>query len=372
MTLTKKEKIMILVLLIMVYAFAFVKVVILNSLPKVKAAQTRLDEVNAQKAALDAELLNIETYKAEIKAKTVVNERLGDYLMENADISDSIQFIESFAVLLNTELQSISLGQPQQISSESMPYYGFPVSFSAVFSYEELQEVIRFCEGGAKKVSVSNFSMTPTKDKANKFDVRLSLVFYSINRESADKLYEYSRSRFKEFKDREGAPIFVKDDEKLPDVVPTPKATQSTGSSISISSADFLVLHRGYLYGGYNFEAYSSFKSSERSRMTTKEKVDVYLTLKGSEYTLETVDSEGKKDTFKGSIPDRPLTFYLQSHLDPAITENQNLQVNVTIRNDSQQTIRVKVEQSGGRLKLMDRDGKEIDVKSEKEKVYFQ
>ena len=369
MTLTKKEKIMILVLLVLVYAFAFVKLVIIDSLPKIKSAQANLAAMNAEKAALDAELLNLEAYKTEIKAKTVVNERLGDYLMANADISDSIQFVESLAVLLNTELKGISMGSPQQLSSGDMQYYGFPVSFSAVFSYDGFQEVIRYCEGGAKKVSVSNFSLKPEKGKTDSFDVQMGLVFYSINKESADKLYEFSRSRFKEFTDRGGAPIFVSDDAKMPEQI---QPNTSQNNVISIDSADFFVLHRGYFYSGENFQAYSSFNSSKRTRITTKDEVEVFLTLKGSEYTLESIDSNGIKETLTGALPDRPLTLYIMSDVNPSVDENKDLQVNITIKNETEQSIRVKIDESGGRMKLMDRDGKRIDKKSDKEKVYIQ
>jgi len=371
MTLNKKEKIMILVLIGLVYAFAFVKLVIIDSLPKIKSTQTRLNEVKAQKEALDMEYLNINNYKAEIKSKEVVEERLGDYLMENADISDSIMFIESLAVLLNTELKSISVGAPQQFSSEGMQYYGFPVSFSSEFSYSGFQEIIRYCEGGAKKVCISSFSLTPMKVGNDQYDVKMGLVFYSINRESADKLYEFSRSRFKEFTDREGGPIFVEDDAKLPENSPVKVSSQNSGP-ISIDNADFFILHRGYLYGGENFQAYSSFNVSQRSRITTKEKVDVILTLKGTEYTIESMDSQGKKDTLRGVIPERALTLYIMSDLDPKVKENEKLQVNITIKNDSDQSIRVKVDETGGRMKLMDRDGTEIKAKSDKEKVYIQ
>ena len=371
MTLNKKEKIMILVLIGLVYAFAFVKLVILDSLPKIKSTQTRLSDVKAQKEALDAEYLNINAYKTEIKSKGVVEERLGDYLMENADISDSILFVESLAVLLNTELQSISVGSPQQLSSGGMQYYGFPVSFSAQFSYEGFQDIIRYCEGGAKKVCISNFSLTPAQGRNDLYDVSMGLIFYSINRESADKLYEFSRSRFKGFTDREGAPIFIEDDAELPKNSPVKVSSQNTGA-ISIDNADFFILHRGYLYGGENFQTYSSFNISQRSRITTKEKVDVNLTLKGTEYTIESTDSQGKSDTLRGAIPERPLTLYIMSDLDPKVKENENLQLNITIQNDSGQGIRVKIDQSGGRMKLMDRDGTEIAVKSDKEKVYIQ
>ncbi|NLN65328.1 MAG: hypothetical protein GX144_07970 [Clostridiaceae bacterium] len=370
MALNKKEKAMIIVLLLLVYAFAFAKVVVMNGLPQIEMKKETLAQVQAQKAALDADYLNIEAYKAETKAKAVVDERLGDYLMDNASLSDSIKFVEDLAMMLDTELLSISLGAPKAISSNDISYYGFPVSFAASFTYDKFQEIIRYCEGGSQKVGVTGFSLIPSKEN-DYYDVSLSLMFYSINRGSADKLFEFSRSKFKEFKDREGKPLFIKDNDNLPVFPSTASNEKSDDGKITIFNADFIVFHRGYLFGGYNFETFSSLNSSERSRMTTKEKVDVFLTIEGSSYTLESLDSEGNRDVFTGSIPNRTLTFYMQSNLDPQVKENSNLQVNITIKNDSSNKILAKLEQTGNRIKIMDRDGNVIEAKSDKEKVYF-
>lgn len=371
MTLTKKEKTLILVLLVMVYAFAFVKIVILNSMPKVKDAQTRLSEIKSQKAALDLEYLNIENYKAETKAKEVVNERLGDYLMENAGLSDSIVFVEDLALLLGTELKSISLSQPQELTTGSVKYYGFPVRFDVEFSYDQFQEIIRFCEGASQKVSISDFKLSALNAQADIYKISLELVFYSINKESADKLYEFSRKKFMEYKDKEGLPIYIASDAAMPKDILQKDGKQTSSGAITKTNADFIVFHRGYLYAGYNFETYSGLNPAERTRLSTRGKVDVFLTLDGSEYTLESIDSDGNRETFKGILPDRYLTFYIESNVYTDIPENNDLQVNITIKNDSGRNIRVKTAESGGRMKLMDRDGNEIDIKSDKEKVYF-
>ncbi len=51
--------------------------------------------------------------------------------------------------------------------------------------------------------------------------------------------------------------------------------------------------------------------------------------------------------------------------------EDENLWLNLKIRNDSGKTIVARIEQTGDRVKLTDRNGNEINGKSEKENVYF-
>ena len=98
--------------------------------------------------------------------------------------------------------------------------------------------------------------------------------------------------------------------------------------------------------------------------------MDVILTLNGTEYTIESMDSQGKKDTLRGTIRKSPYPVYhVRAH--PKVKENEKLQVNITIKRFDQ-SIRVKVERDGRRMKLMDRDGTEIKAKSDKEKVYIQ
>jgi hypothetical protein len=53
------------------------------------------------------------------------------------------------------------------------------------------------------------------------------------------------------------------------------------------------------------------------------------------------------------------------------VKEDENLWLNLRIRNDSGKIIVAKIEQTGDRVKLTDRDGNEIGGKSEKEKVYL-
>jgi hypothetical protein len=136
-------------------------------------------------------------------------------------------------------------------------------------------------------------------------------------------------------------------------------------------NADFKIFHTGYLYGGYNFETYTAFNRNNRVRSTISVPMDVSLTLGSTQYTIECVDGDGHMDSITGSLPDRDFTLYVQSNIKNDVKEDENLWLNLRIRNDSGKIIVAKIEQTGDRVKLTDRDGNEIGGKSEKEKVYL-
>lgn len=381
MTLTKKEKLLILILAILVYIFAFVKFVLMTNLPKIKETKVTLQQTKEQLDKLEADYQNLETFKADIKTKTVVNERLGDYLMDNASLSDSISFVENLALMMGSELKSISLGTPAEIKQGESVYYGFPVKFNTVFTYDNFQKIIEYCEGASRKVRVASFSIQPD-DKSNDdnlFNVTMQLVFYSLDKDAADKMFQFSRSTFNQFRTDEGLPVFIKEDDELP-ATPEPAKPKGTESQtavkpetveISRDTADFIFFHRGYLYGGYNFETYSAFNPDERVQETVTGRMEVTLKITDKSYLFSSVDENGKAYEVSGSVPDRNYTFYLESNLNPNVKANENLYVNLKIRNESGNSIRVKIDQSGGRLKLMDRNGKEIKGESKEEKVFI-
>lgn len=377
MAMNKKEKTLIVILGVLVYLFLFVKVVLVDSIGKIKDKQQSLAEVLSRKEALELEYQNINIYKEEIKVKTVSDERLGGYLMNGAGLSDSIVFIENLAILLDTELKSISLGRPQELTVESgVKYYGFPVNFKSVFPYHVLQNVIQYCEGGSRKVIISAFTMNPSKE-SNKgistndqlFDVSMDLVFYSIDEKAADDLYQFSRSRFQEFRDEDGTPIFIQSDEKLPEITIPKEEKVVQENVIDRKTADFIVYHTGSLVGSYNFEVFAAANSEDRIRRTIQGEMDVLLTLKNNTYTIEAEDTD-KANKITGTIAGDEFTFFIESNVKQ-VKENENVQLNIKIKNDSGKNIIVKINQTGNRVKLMDRDGNVIDIKDDEEKVYL-
>jgi len=391
MTLTKKEKTLLVVLAVVVYAFIFVKFVLLSSLPKIKAAQNRINEAKSQLNALEADYKNIDQYKNMIEEKKVTDERLGEYLMDSAGFSDSVEFIENLALLLGTSLKSVSLGNPQQLMEGETTYYAFPVNFNTVLSKDGLDELIRFCEGGSRKVTVRQLSISPANaDSAaeygivvlNKqlFNINIGLVFYSLNRDAADSFLKYTRAAFERFRDRDGNPIFIEDWDEIavntpPQTVKLPEAAAKNADNapneITLMNADFKIFHTGYLYGGYNFETYTAFNKNDRIRSTISVPMNVSLILGSTQYTIECVDGDGHMNSITGSLPDRDFTLYIQSNIKNDVKEDENLWLNLQIRNDSGRIIVAKIEQTGDRVKITDRNGNEITGKSEKEKVYL-
>jgi Tfp pilus assembly protein PilO len=183
MKLSKKEKSLLIVFAVLVYAFVFTKFVLMSSIPRIKEAQNRIEAAKEQLSALEKDYNNIDEYKKMIEENRVIDERLGEYLMNSAGISDSIEFIENLALLIGTSLKSVSLGTPQQLIEGETAYYAFPISFNTVLSEEGLNELIRFCEGGSKKVTVRQLTINPT-DAGNAAEygiVALNKQVFNIN-----------------------------------------------------------------------------------------------------------------------------------------------------------------------------------------------
>ena len=89
MALKKNEIKLLIILCVLVFGFIFVKFVLMTTIPKINEAKIRLEEVKAQKAALDEDYRNLDNYYTALEVKNTVNERLGEYLMNKAGISDS-------------------------------------------------------------------------------------------------------------------------------------------------------------------------------------------------------------------------------------------------------------------------------------------
>jgi Tfp pilus assembly protein PilO len=361
MKLSKKEKSLLIVFAVLVYAFVFTKFVLMSSIPRIKEAQNRIEAAKEQLSALEKDYNNIDEYKKMIEESRVIDERLGEYLMNSAGISDSIEFIENLALLIGTSLKSVSLGTPQQLIEGETAYYAFPISFNTVLSEEGLNELIRFCEGGSKKVTVRQLTINPT-DAGNAaeygivalnkqvFNINIGLVFYSMNKDAADNFLKYTRAAFERFKDTDGNPVFIEDSDEIADntpaqTVPAPnpvKDDDNASTEITLLNADFKIFHTGYLYGGYNFETYTAFNRNNRVRSTISVPMDVSLILGSTQYTIECVDGDGHMDSITGSLPDRDFTLYVQSNIKNDVKEDENLWLNLKIRNDSGKTIVAK------------------------------
>lgn len=392
MTLTKKEKTLLIILAVLVYFFVFAKFVLMSSIPKIKEVKSRIEIAQTQLDSLERDYKNINVYKSQIKENEVINERLGEYLMDSAGVSDSIEFVEKLALLMGSNLKSISLGNSMELVENNITYYAFPINFNTVLDEEGLNGLIEFCEGGSRKVSINLLNISPTNEenieeygvvKSNKqqlFNVNIGLVFYAMDKDSANNLAKFTKAAFERFIKDNNIPVFIEDLKEtaintLPsdDQIASTAINQNNISSnvITLANADFKIFHRGYLYGGYNFETYTQFNRSDRIRSSISVPVNVSLFLGKTQYTIECVDGDGHINILTGDLPEKDYTLYIQSNINTNVRENENLWVNLRIRNDSGRKIITCIEQTGNRVKIMDRDGNEINGKNNKENVYL-
>ena len=386
MKLTNKEKTLLIVLIVMVYAFISVKFVFMPSLPKMKDAKNRIETAQIQLDALEEDYRNIKQYKDKIKQNEVINDRLSSYITNSASISDSIHFVENLAVLMGTSLQSISLGSPQQNVEGGATYYAFPVNFSTILTEDGLDELIKYCEGGSKKVTIKHLTIDPAsktsaresnifKSGKQHFELNIGLLFYSMDEGTANTFLKSTRAAFERFINDNDIPIFVEDAEELPNTPTQTTQVSNTGSSdfldISYMNADFIVFHRGYLFGGHNFETFSRF-AQKRIQVTVDDPMDVTLNLGKTQYTIDCIDGDAHTYSLTGNLEDRDYTLYIQSQINTQTKENEELWLNIKIINDSGHSIHAMMEQTGDRVKIFDRDGNAIEGKSDTEKVYFQ
>lgn len=192
---------------------------------------------------------------------------------------------------------------------------------------------------------------------------------FSLNKDNAQGIYNYSRSKFKEYNSYDGTPIFIKEDDSLPEYIEDDDALEDESLDITQDTADFVLITRGILYAGDNFATYSRFNPTRRIQQPLSRKMNVEVNINNNTYTIITTDDRGIMSTVTGDVADRDFTFYIESIIDNNVSEDKDLYVDVKVVNDSSHTIHVKLNQKGNRLRLMDRSGNIISVKSDREKV---
>lgn len=388
MKFSKKEKTMLVVFLALLYIFVLYNYVLKPSIPKIQDMKAQISDAQARLDQLNEDYNNLPSYKQEIEINKVTDQRLGEYLMNDANLADSIEFVDSLAKTMDSKFSEIVLSAPKEVKEDTYTCYVFPVEFELVCTYDELNEIIKFCEGGSKKVKVTGLEIAVpvsedmqkspdqemqqlgnnTSNKQDDLNIKMGISFFSLNKDDADGIYNYSRSRFKEYNSYDGKPIFIEEEDALPDIIEEVNADEDS-SEFTQDTADFVVMARGILNAGDNFLTYSHFNSSRRIQQPLSRKMNVELSLNDQTYKITTTDDRGIVKTVSGNVADRDYTFYMESLINDDTPEDKDMFVDVKIINDSSHSVYVKVNQTGNRLKLMDRSGNIISVKSDGEKV---
>ncbi|NMB34443.1 MAG: hypothetical protein GX992_09520, partial [Clostridium sp.] len=172
----KRELLLLGVLFIAAYAFVFVKFVWGSSLPKIESIKESISVAQQEKAKLDEDLTNIDKLKNSLGIKNIQNERIGEYLMDDASSADSIDYLDKLGKTFEKSIQNVSFSVP--VKKEAVVegkkddeagkgntdniYYEFRFSFKATMAYDDIMDIVDFIEGGSRKVKISKFNITPS------------------------------------------------------------------------------------------------------------------------------------------------------------------------------------------------------------------
>jgi hypothetical protein len=361
------------------------------TIPKIQETKELIADAQARLDQLEEDYKNLPSFKQEIEINKTTDKWLSEYLMDGASLADSIEFVDSLAKTMDFKFTDISLGAPKAVQDDETKQdicYAFPIEFGIVCTYDELNEIIEFCEGSSKKVKVTGVEIETQQDSESpinnenlededvkaananeELDIDLRIVMFSLNKDNAQGIYNYSRSKFKEYNSYDGTPIFIKEDDRLPEYIEDDDALEDESLDITQDTADFVLITRGILYAGDNFATYSRFNPTRRIQQPLSRKMNVEVNINNNTYTIITTDDRGIMSTVTGDVADRDFTFYIESIIDNNVSEDKDLYVDVKVVNDSSHTIHVKLNQKGNRLRLMDRSGNIISIKSDREKV---
>ncbi|MCX7842447.1 MAG: hypothetical protein N2489_05160 [Clostridia bacterium] len=399
MAVKKKELIMLAVLGFLLYVLAFVKLVWQPVIPKINDRKTEITSLEKQIAQLQAELKNISVKKEAIKVAKAKNEKLEEYLFDTAGISDGVEMVDKLVKMLGKEIKGISISSPNKrvvsMASNGQPaseYYEFSLGLSSVLTMEEAMELLSYCEKGTRKITVSKFEMVPAaknekegvqkqgtaeqKTEASKdlsYNVKMSLSFYSMDIGNANKMYDYTKGRFKLYEENNPNPFIdpgnVKDGKLLlPDIASSEDRAKK--NLLSTYNSDLVISCTGFLLASDNYNIFSTSELDKRIRLTSKERLNVKISLSGSGYSIEAYDTRGNGSSFRGTLPARDFQLFIESKVSNA-KDNQNIALNVKIINDSDRGVGIKLSDLNGKVSITDRNGKKLYIKNEQEKAYL-
>lgn len=393
MSMGKKEVALLSLLGLLIYALVFFKFIWGSVGADITAVRERLEVAARQKAELDNDLRNIENKRAELKSKKTINERMNECLMDSANLVDGLEYIDKLARLIGKNIVELQISKPEERWSSGTAnasaasdqnegtqggngkYYEMRMDFKTRMPYVAGLDLVKYLEEGSKKVTISKFSVKPSKDTAQDqviadtgtegaskviptekmFDINMSISLYSINIRSSDRMYEYSRHRLGKYSNFDG--IFI-----VPTVKPT-SGEESSPEDLDISdgfeTSDIAIDEKSFLYAGENLMIFGTDRGNEVLRVKTNKTHEIQVTLNDSSYFINTLDSSGKPKSISGQLPERDITLYIRADM-PDINENKKIRLNVKVMNSSSKKLKIRLVDKQKRVKILDRNGAQI------------
>lgn len=405
----KREGFLLTILCIALYAFIFVKFIYSGYIPQIEEIQEKIEQKTVEKETLDRDLKNIDTLKNNLNIKTVRNERLEEYLMNDANVSDSIDYIDKLTKFFQKNVSDVSIKAPVEktVSAKEAQdsknkdskdnnniFYEFQISFNTKMTYDEAMNLVDYVEGGTKKVKIAKFALLPAEKEAagtangatnnivsnnnpNNFKVEMTVSLYALNPGNINKIYEYSRQRFNSYDSNDGIIIVPKSNTTPSNNINVPNVSTNipTNNNTKVAQAaiprDIDLSVKSFMAAGPNFYAHGVGGYNNFAKFKTKGTSDVQLNIHETRYDIKIVNSENETYKLEGKLPNRDIHFYVSVGFPTTIVENKNLGANIKIVNNSGKKINIHLDDKSKRARITDRSGSVILLSSEQEKVYI-
>ena len=433
MVIGKKEKVLLLILGVLVYVLVFVKFILIPVIPQIETIHENIGKAQKEKDTLDNDLKSLNIMTDELEAKKMNNEKLQSYLLENADVTESIDYIDKLSQILG-KIESIRISKPEEKTTNSSTknattsataneptnltndaskattsnsnnsntenpagtgskYYVTKLDFTTKLNYADAYKLLEYLEGNSLKVAVSKFTMVPigteksetlnmlepqgNKNEVTKpgelaegntkpilFNINITINLYSLNLNSSDKLFEYSRSRLNRYENKDGV-LFSPSIELVNSQNQALKNSTLTNNN---TATDITINEKSYFAAGPNLQIFGLASGSDVLGVKSDKKQDITVTLDTGGFMVETVNEGGEKLSLTGLLPQNDATMSVNMNLSD-IPENKNIRLNIRIVNNSDKKLRITTVDKEKRTTITDRRGNTIFGNSSAEKV---
>jgi len=369
------------------YGLVYYNFVLVDAMKEINSVQEKIEAAEKKKKALEDDLKNIEVLKRNLEMKNTQNERLEEYLMSAANITDNIEYVDKLAKLFESGFEKVKIGKPKELKSQgsSTKYYEFGINLTTSMTYSQILNLIDYVEGGSRKVKVAAFKMKPKEEKDKSavqiaageavYDVSMTVNMYSLNLSDIDKVYEYSRKRFNRFEEGEGLTFVPSINE--PGTVNTsvsvdPGYKDSVLSQIAKNSkrTDIDIRLGSFLFAGQNFEI-KGVGNKLPINFRQKDRASVKITFSGDNYHVSVDGGVGDAYNLRGKTEYDTINMYVGANFPTDVIENKNLGADIQIINDSGKRVDINLVDKVNRIRILDRNGNVILKKSDLEKVYI-
>lgn len=393
----KRDALILTIIGLILYSLAYYNFVLVDALAQFNDVQSKIDVAEKTVAQLEDDFKNLATFERNLEIKNVQNERLEEYLMSEANLSDNIEYIDKLAKLFNNSFSTIKVGIPaaQVSKTTSTTYYQFAIDVDAGMTYSDAMSLVDYVEGGSRKVKISLFNLTPvavgntavqnsqvppqtqTGPTTAKYAVKMQINLYALNLANIDKVYEYSRKRFNKFDDGDGdGVIFVPNSTTISSTsgvnpgVNTGSASTSKVKQTIAEGLDIDIDLGSFLLSGQNF-IIKGIGNQYPIKIKQKERASVKITFSDSGYHVNVIDVAGDAYNLSGKTKNDTIKMNVAVYFPLEIRENQKLGADIQIINNSQKRVDLNLEDKVKRVKITDRNGNVIRSRSETEKVYI-